>query len=76
MRSRLPGVVSFDLRVGKTVAFRGSELAFDLDVFNVLNHSTVLGRQYDITATGSTGFNQPLEIMNPRLLRLGVRFRF
>ena len=73
---RLPGVVSLDLRVGKTVAFRGSEIAFDLDLFNVLNHSTVLGRQYDITATGSTGFNQPLEIMNPRLLRLGVRFRF
>ncbi|HUE88668.1 MAG TPA: hypothetical protein VMO26_21535 [Vicinamibacterales bacterium] len=55
---------------------RGSELAFDLDLFNALNRSTVLGRQYDVTATGSTGFNQPLEIMNPRLLRLGVRFRF
>jgi hypothetical protein len=35
-----------------------------------------LGRQYDATAPGSTGFNQPLEIMNPRLLRLGVRYRF
>ena len=56
--------------------FRGRELAFDLDLFNVLNRSTVLGRQYDVTATGSTGFNQPLEIMNPRLLRFGVRFRF
>jgi hypothetical protein len=74
--TRLPGVVSLDLRVGKTVALRGTELAFDLDLFNALNRSTVLGRQYDVTATGSTGFNQPLEIMNPRLLRLGVRFRF
>jgi hypothetical protein len=74
--TRLPGIVSLDLRVGKTVALGASELAFDFDVFNVLNHSTVLGRQYDVTATGSTGFNQPLEIMNPRLLRLGVRFRF
>jgi hypothetical protein len=74
--TRLPGVVSLDLRVGKTFALRGSELAFDFDLFNVLNNSTVLGRQYDVTATGSTGFNQPLEIMNPRLLRLGLRFRF
>jgi hypothetical protein len=74
--TRLPGVVSLDLRAGKTFNFRGSELAFDFDVFNVLNRSTVLGRQYDVTATGSTGFNQPLEIMNPRLLRLGLRYRF
>jgi hypothetical protein len=74
--SRLPGVVSFDVRVGKSFAIQDRELAFDLDVFNVLNKSTVLGRQYDVTATGSTAFNQPLEIMNPRLVRLGVRFRF
>jgi hypothetical protein len=73
---RLPGVVSFDVRVGKTFAIRDSELAFDLDLFNVLNQSTVLGRQYDVTAVGSPGFNDPLEIMNPRLMRLGVRFRF
>ena len=74
--SRLPGVVSFDIRVGKSFNFGGRELAFDMDIFNVLNQSTVLGRQYDVTATGPTGFNQPLEIMNPRLLRLGARFRF
>jgi hypothetical protein len=73
---RLPGVVSFDLRVGKAFNIRDKELAFDFDLFNVLNRSTVLGRQYDVTATGSTGYNQPLEIMNPRLARLGVRFRF
>ncbi len=74
--SRLPGVVSLDVRAGKSFNFSGHEIALDLDLFNVLNKSTVLGRQYDTTATGSTGFNQPLEIMNPRLFRLGVRFRF
>jgi hypothetical protein len=45
-------------------------------VFNVLHRATVMGRQYNVTATGSTGFHQPLEIVNPRLARLGVRFRF
>lgn len=74
--TRLPTVVSLDMRVGKSFALRSSELAIDLDLFNVLNRATVLGRQYDVTTTGATGFNQPLEIMNPRLLRLGVRYRF
>ena len=73
---RLPAVVTLDLRAEKLFAFRGSQLALTLDMFNALNSSTVLGRQYDVTATGSTGFNQTLEIMNPRLLRLGVRFQF
>ena len=52
------------------------QLALSLDLFNVFNSATVLGRQYDVTTTGTTGFNQPLEIMNPRLLRFGVRFQF
>ena len=74
--SRLPGVTTFDLRGEKTFSFSGRVLALSLDLFNVFNSSTVLGRQYDVTATGNTGFNQPLEIMNPRLLRFGVRFQF
>jgi hypothetical protein len=74
--SRLPGVATLDLRGEKTFAFGSRELALSLDLFNVMNSATVLGRQYDVTATGSTGFNQPLEIMNPRLLRFGARFRF
>ena len=35
--SRLPGVVSFDMRVGKSFLFSGRELAFDFDIFNLLN---------------------------------------
>jgi hypothetical protein len=74
--SRLPGVATFDLRGEKTFAFGSRQLALSLDLFNVFNSATVLGRQYDVTTTGATGFNQPLEIMNPRLLRFGVRFQF
>jgi hypothetical protein len=72
----LPGVATFDLRGEKTFTFSGRELALSLDLFNAFNSATVLGRQYDVTTTGATGFNQPLEIMNPRLLRFGVRFQF
>ena len=74
--SRLPGVATLDLRGEKTFTFGSRQLALSLDLFNVFNSSTVLGRQYDVTTTGTTGFNQPLEIMNPRLLRFGARFQF
>ena len=53
-----------------------ARLTLTLDMFNVMNSSTTLGRQYDATATGDTGFYNTLEIMNPRLIRLGVRFQF
>ncbi len=61
---RLPAVVSFDARVEKTFRFSGRTLALDFDIFNLMNRSTVLGRNYDVSSV--TGFNEPLEIMNPR----------
>jgi hypothetical protein len=73
---RLPSVSSLDARVEKSFRFGTSTLALDFDVFNLLNNGTVLGRQYDVRLTGPTGFGQVLEIMNPRIARLGVRFLF
>jgi hypothetical protein len=71
--ARLPSVTSLDARVGKEFAFNRFRFNVDLDVFNVLNASTVLGRQYDLRLTTA---DNVLEIMNPRVLRLGVRFNF
>lgn len=73
---RLDGVTTLDLRLEKTFNVRAGSLTFTGDLFNLFNSSTVLGRQYDVTATGVTGFDRPLEIMNPRLLRLGLRWAF
>ena len=73
---RLPAVTSLDGRVEKKFTFGGAKLAIDFDVFNLLNAGTVLGKQYDARLTGATGFGQTLEIMNPRIARLGVRFTF
>jgi len=74
---RLDAVKSLDMRVEKAFTIpRAGELSVTADIFNLFNVSTVLGRQYDVTATGTTGFDRPLEIMNPRLLRLGVRWQF
>ncbi len=73
---RLPTVTTLDGRVEKKFTFGGAKLAIDFDVFNLLNAGTVLGKQYDVRLTGPTGFGQALEIMNPRVARVGVRFTF
>lgn len=73
---RLPAVKTLDLRVGKAFRFNRTSFNVDLDVFNVLNSGTVLGRTYDLRLTGPTGFDKVLEIVNPRIARIGVRFNF
>jgi hypothetical protein len=45
----------------------------DFDIFNLLNSSTVLGREYNLRLDAG---NQVREIMNPRVLRLGFRVNF
>ena len=74
--NRLPTVHSVDVRFGKVIKIKRANINVDLDVFNIGNAGTILGRQYNRRLTGATGFNQVLEIMNPRILRLGLRFNF
>jgi hypothetical protein len=73
---RLPAVKSVDGRLEKTFTVGRTSVAADLDVFNVANAATPLGKTYDIRLTGPTGFNQILEIMNPLIVRLGARVTF
>jgi hypothetical protein len=70
---RLPNMTSLDLRIGKEFSYNRLRLNLDFDVFNALNASTVLGRQYDLRLSTA---NNVQEIMNPRVLRLGARFSF
>ena len=70
---RLPAVKSLDARVEKLFTFGQAQVAFDVDVFNLLNSGTVLGRIYDVD---STKFNHVSEIMNPRIARFGLRVQF
>ena len=71
--SRLPNVTSLDARLEKMFKFSRTNLAVDLDVFNILNEGTTLGLQYDARVAT---YNQIAEIMQPRIARLGVRFTF
>ena len=74
--NRLPKVTSLDGRVEKAFKFKTSTFAVDLDVFNLFNNGTLLGRTYDARLTGSLGYLQTKEIMQPRIARVGVRFSF
>ena len=83
--NRLPAVKSLDLRFSKELLFNGTTVSFDLDWFNVGNASTVLRRHFDITPPPPPSLADPdpgpepgetLEIMNPSVLRLGVRVSF
>jgi hypothetical protein len=73
---RLPKVSSLDARLEKAFKIGRFNMMGDLDVFNIATNATVLGKQFDLRHTGPTGFNQVLEIMNPSILRLGVRLNF
>jgi carboxypeptidase family protein len=71
--NRLDTVSTLDGRVSKVFKFNRTSFALDFDVFNMFNRATVLGKQYDARLTT---YNSTLEIMNPRIARLGVRFFF
>jgi hypothetical protein len=73
---RLPQVALLNARLEKKFVFGSAKIAIDFDVFNALNSDTVLGRQYDARMTGVLPFGQVLEIMNPRIARLGFRLVF
>lgn len=75
-RFQLPSVSSLDARLEKAFKVRGVNFMVDLDVFNLTNTATVLGKQYDLRLSGPTGFDKILEVMNPRILRVGGRVNF
>ena len=71
---RLDAVSTFDFRAEKIFKFSKSNFAVDFDVFNLFNNATVLGKQYDARSVAT--YNNVLEIMNPRIARIGARFFF
>jgi hypothetical protein len=75
-KNRHPTLTTFDIRVGKVFKFGAVNMNIDFDVFNLFNAGTTLQRQYDYRLTGATGFNQILEILSPRVARIGARISF
>ena len=64
---------SLDLRVEKEFTFSDFGLTLGVDVFNALNESYVLQRQ---GLLGRNNSGHVLEILSPRIFRLGARLSF
>ncbi len=61
-----------DLRFSKTFRIKGTTLEGIADLFNVLNANATTG---EVQTVGSS-LGRPSEILDARMLRLGVQFRF
>lgn len=71
---RLPTFWMADFRIEKVLPIGDyGSVSVIGDVFNLFNSNTVLGRE---TILNYATAYQPLEIINPRIFRLGIRFRF
>lgn len=71
---RLPAFWELDFRLEKVwQVSETSSVAFAVDAFNVTNNATALKQEPRITASN---FQQDLRILNPRVIRFGIRFSF
>ena len=67
-------VATLDIRLEKMFKFANrANFAFDFDIFNITNSSTILGREYN-ARLGT--YDTVREIINPRIARIGLRFFF
>lgn len=72
-RFKYPDVHVLDLRIEKDFAVRDLGLTVGVDVFNALNEPYVLQRALVV---GRPNTDHVVEVLSPRIIRLGARFRF
>lgn len=71
---RLPDFVNADLSLAKTLRLKNyGSLVLEVDAFNVFNFAHTLGR---VNFGNSPTYGQITSILNPRVIRLGVRYRY
>lgn len=70
---RLENFYQLDLRVEKALRWSRLNTLASLDLFNVFNQNTVLGRTANYSSTRAA---EVTEILAPRVIRLGLRMRF
>lgn len=69
---RNDNVVNVNARLEKVFQIGDASLSLGLDVFNLLNSSTVLQRQHEVSLPVG---DHVLEVISPRVLRIGARVR-
>ncbi len=71
---RLPAFWELDLRLEKVFnVTETSSVVFSADAFNITNSAHVLKEEPRLTASN---YGNPLRILNPRVIRFGIRFNF
>ena len=70
---RFPALPLLDLRLQKRLSTGRVRATLDLDVFNTVNRASTLRQVGEAT---SPNFRRPLEIVAPRLVRLGLQLQF
>ena len=60
-----------DLRFSKLLRFNGTRTSLNVDLFNALNSSVVIGENSNFAV-----WRQPTEILMARFIRLGMQFDF
>ena len=70
---RLPALWQVDLRLSRPFRLGRGTLTGMIDVFNLANTATTLQVARDIELPN---FNRPREIVRPRIVRLGLAYRF
>jgi hypothetical protein len=70
---RLEGLWNLDLRLAKNLKLGNTNLVLSAEAFNVLNNDLILART--LRANTST-FRRADEVLNPRVVRFGVRYAF
>ncbi len=79
---RNPDVTTFDLRLAKEVRVSRLGLTVSVDAFNLLNSNTILQRnvaQLNASAGSTTraaSANRIVEVLSPRIFKLGARISF
>ena len=70
---RLPPLWLLDARLQKTIGLGRGRLSVAVDAFNLLDRSTTLQIARDVELPA---FGRPREIVRPRIVRLGLDYRF
>lgn len=70
---RFPDFATMDLRIDRPFRIAGLSLLPSLDIFNVFNANTVMGRRTNQNAANA---NQVFGILAPRIARVGVMVTF
>jgi hypothetical protein len=70
---RLDDLWNLDLRAAKSFRFDRASIELIADLFNVMNGNPILVRNRNV---GSAAFEQPQQVLSPRILRFGLRVNF